>query len=340
MSKLKLLTAVPLALVIGAAAPATVLAASSPTVVTGAATSIGLSSATLNGTVNPNGSGTTYKFAYGPTPALGAVTTVHSAGSGIKPTPAKAAVSGLVSGTTYYYSLEAGNSLGTTSGAVRTFKTSGNPPPQPTTGGPSSVTTSSATVSGIINPENQATTWYFEYGTTTAYGVQTVPQQVAGTVPVPVSQTLTGLAPGTTFHYALVATHGNGAAQVGADATFETLPSPRPVPRVAARTTPRRDKKAPFSFLTSGHIYGPASTPPALQCTGRAKITFYLGRRAVASRTEPVQPDCSFAAGVTFKHLPGHGSRHRTVKLKIKIRFQGNGYLAPASARTETVTLH
>ena len=53
-----------------------------PTVATGAASSITTTSAQLNGSVNPNGSATTYYFEYGLTTAYGAATPVQNAGSG------------------------------------------------------------------------------------------------------------------------------------------------------------------------------------------------------------------------------------------------------------------
>ena len=322
------------------AVPTSALAASSPTVVTGAATGIQSTAANLNGTVNPNGAATTYDFAYGPTPALGSVTKVSSAGNGTRAVSVKATVAGLVPGTTYYYRLDASNSAGASTGTVRSLKTSGNPPPQPTTGGAQNVSTYSATVTGVISPENQATTWYFQFGSTTNYGYNTVPQQVpAGTAAVPVSQTLGNLQPGTTFHYRLVATHGGSIIEAGADMTFETFPTPRPVPRISARTTPRLAKHRPFSFLTSGHLTGPSSTPASLQCNGAVKITYTLGRKTVGRLSAPVQPDCSFAGTLTFRHLPGHGPRNRTVKLTVHIRYLGNGYIAPVSARPQTVTL-
>ena len=41
------------------------------------------------------------------------------------------------------------------------------------TGNATAITSTSATVNGTVNPEGQATTYYFEYGTTTSYGSQT-----------------------------------------------------------------------------------------------------------------------------------------------------------------------
>src|SRR3954453_10306467 len=100
------------------------------------------------------------------------------------------------------------------------------PPPAVTTGAASNVTKSSADVSGTVNPERLATTYHFEYGTTTAYGTSTPTTDAgAGTADVPATATLTGLAPGTTYHYRLVATNAGGTTP-GADMTFTTQAAP------------------------------------------------------------------------------------------------------------------
>ncbi len=100
------------------------------------------------------------------------------------------------------------------------------PPPEPaaptaTTGSAGSITTTSATVNGKVNPGSQETTYRFEYGTTTAYGQASAEPSVSGSTDQAVSASLTGLTPGTTYHYRLVATNASGTS-VGADATFTT----------------------------------------------------------------------------------------------------------------------
>src|SRR5919109_1392275 len=48
--------------------------------------------------------------------------------------------------------------------------------PSATTGPALSLTSSSANVTGTVNPNGQSTTYSFQFGTTTAYGAQTNPQ--------------------------------------------------------------------------------------------------------------------------------------------------------------------
>ncbi|MBF0376652.1 MAG: formylglycine-generating enzyme family protein [Desulfamplus sp.] len=96
----------------------------SATVVTGTpATSITSTTATLNGTVNPNGSATTYYFDYGTTTNYGSKTTSQNAGSGTSNVSVTADLTGLVANTTYHFRLVATNSKGTTYGSDYTFKT-------------------------------------------------------------------------------------------------------------------------------------------------------------------------------------------------------------------------
>jgi hypothetical protein len=66
---------------LGAAAPS-VLAASEPVASTGNAAAITPSSATLNGTVNPEGQSTSYHFEYGTTTSYGGETAIADAGAG------------------------------------------------------------------------------------------------------------------------------------------------------------------------------------------------------------------------------------------------------------------
>jgi hypothetical protein len=105
-----------------------------PTVTTSSATSVTDSSATLNGTVNPNGSATTYQFQYGTTSSYGSVmpATAASAGSGTTAVAEKANLSGLKPSTTYDYRIVTTANGVTTDGSNKTFTTAAAPaPPTP-----------------------------------------------------------------------------------------------------------------------------------------------------------------------------------------------------------------
>jgi Tfp pilus assembly protein PilV len=100
-----------------------------PTATTGSASSVTYSSATLNGTVNPNGLPTTYVFNYGTSASYGFTTPAGSAGSGSSGVPASAAIAGLSPSTVYHFRICATNAAGTVCGSDVTFPTNPLPPP-------------------------------------------------------------------------------------------------------------------------------------------------------------------------------------------------------------------
>ncbi len=99
-----------------------------PSVSTGSATGVRASSATLNGSVSPNGLTTSYHFDYGRTTSYGSSTGSGSLAAGDSSDSVSKGLSGLAASTTYHYRLVATNSDGTTVGADQTFKTAAPPP--------------------------------------------------------------------------------------------------------------------------------------------------------------------------------------------------------------------
>ncbi len=182
-------------------------------------------SATLNGTVNPEGLPvTSCEFEYGPSTAYG--TTAECAsnpGSGSAPVAVHADLTGLAFDT-YHYRLVAGNANGTVAGQDRSFLASARPAisGESLAGAGSTI----AAVSAQINPDGLASTYRLEYGTSTAYGSSTPDTSVgAGAEAAAVEVQLTGLQPGAVYHARFVATNGFGTTS-GADVTFTTAESP------------------------------------------------------------------------------------------------------------------
>ena len=199
-----------------------------PTATTTMATAVSSSAATLNGSVNPEGVPTTYYFQYGTTAAYGSKTAAQSAGSASTAQAAAANASGLQASTTYHYRLVAVSAGGTVVGGDNTFATSKLPVPAADTGGVTGVTTATAVLGGTVNPEGLATSYYFQYGTTTGYGHNTSSRSAgSGTASAAVSQSLSGLAARTTYHYRIVAVSAGGTVD-GKDATFATATTPAP----------------------------------------------------------------------------------------------------------------
>ena len=99
--------------------------AAAPSVVTGAASAIGLGSATLNATVNPNGTSVmACTFEYGTTMMYGSsVPCASSPGAGSSAVPVSAVVSGLAANTSYYFRISATNAVATADGLAEVFAT-------------------------------------------------------------------------------------------------------------------------------------------------------------------------------------------------------------------------
>lgn len=86
-------------------------------------------------------------------------------------------------------------------------------------------TSTGSPLSGSVNPKGLATNAWFEYGTTTAYGVSTSSQSIgSGVINVAVTQAVSGLTPNTLYHFRVVAQNSAGISQ-GNDQTFTTPPA-------------------------------------------------------------------------------------------------------------------
>src|SRR5205085_6606705 len=113
------------------AVPGAARAAGPQPAMTGAATSIGSTSATLNGTVSPNKQSTTVSFQYGTTTAYGATAAAGTV-NGNAAKSVSASISGLAPSTVYHFRVTATNSSGQRIGQDMTFTTAASGPP-PTT---------------------------------------------------------------------------------------------------------------------------------------------------------------------------------------------------------------
>ena len=129
-----------------------------------------------------------------------------------------------------------------------------------------------ATLRAAINPENQAVTnYHFNWGTDAGYGNTTpVGNLPTGSAPVAVSEDLSGLIPGQTYHYQLVATNGTGTT-TGPDQTF---------------TTPRRRRRS----SRPAPMRSPATTrPPACRSRRPSGPRPERGRRSRAPSRSPTR---------------------------------------------------
>lgn len=267
---------------------------SAPTATTSAATGVTTSAATLNGSVNPNGADASYKFDYGTTTSYGSSTTAGDAGSGTTAVNESAPLTGLSPSTTYHYRVEATNSGGTTLGSDQQFTTSAAlVAPVVTTTAATGLTSSGGTVNGTVNPEGQATTYQFEYGTTTGYGSVSPASPGSagsGTTAVNESSGITGLSASTTYHYRLNATNATGTTH-GSDQQFTTTAAGAVVAFDAAAGA----KHAGSAALSWTHVVGSGSNRALV-------VDFTVGDNNDAGCTPVVKDGTTSMSEITAVH--------------------------------------
>jgi hypothetical protein len=97
--------------------------------------------------------------------------------------------------------------------------------PGVSTGSAANVAQQTARLTGTVDPNGDATTFQFQYGPDTAYGLATAEQTINGDGKKTITADISGLAPATTYHFRLIARNGKGLTK-GADHTFKTKVQP------------------------------------------------------------------------------------------------------------------
>ncbi len=257
-----------------------------PSVKTGVADSITPTTARLSGTVNPHGRSTSAWFEYGTSTSYGSKTPVQPVGYGSADATFTAVVAGLRSATRYHFRIAAKSDAGTVYGSDASFETTSAPTvaARPAT----SVGADRATLNADVNPQGRRTSWYFEYGTTTAYGTRTSSQNAGGGVnTLTVSVQVLGLRPATTYHYRVVAVSSGGTTR-GPDTSFTTVGPPSaqtgPVTRLSTSTAVVSGKVNALGLAATYWVeygrtsaYGLRTSTGSLQAgTGEVTVSFPL----------------------------------------------------------------
>jgi len=99
--------------------------------------------------------------------------------------------------------------------------------PIPVTASATSITGTAATLNGTVNASGFSTAVSFDYGLTTAYGSNVIglPTTATGSSDTAESVVISGLSPGTTYHFRVKAASSQGTAN-GGDLTFTTAFTP------------------------------------------------------------------------------------------------------------------
>jgi len=182
--------------------------------------------ATLEATIDAEGSATHYRFEYGETTAYGSSspsTPLPEEGGLFAAQHASAEVSGLKPSTTYHFRAVAEDELGhVTFGQDASIRTL--PPALLSAVFVTHVTPDSARLNVELNPLGTATTYHFEYGLSTAYEASVpIPDASAGAGEETTTQSVIveHLKASTTYHYRVVAQNGLGTVE-SPDQTFTT----------------------------------------------------------------------------------------------------------------------
>lgn len=191
----------------------------------GSAAFITASAAVISGALNPENLTTRYQFEYGPCATLATCaetqSTLDQESGQFGTIPATQQLSGLQPSTTYAFRLvgdneaeEEGQSIGGHAiGPEATFTTAPAPAPTAQTGGYSGLASTSAVISGTVQPDQAPVTYAFELGVyegaATQFGVVSSGSAGADGTAVQESDALSGLQPGTIYAYRIAIHSGD-----------------------------------------------------------------------------------------------------------------------------------
>ena len=226
--------------------------------------------ATFSAMASPNRWDASWLFEWGETSSYEHLTEFEEviAGSSFSEYhPVSATIGGLKPATLYHYRAVVFNFTGVTNGPDQTFITPDAPKAE--TASAAAVGETTAHLSTRVNANSSATEVHFEYGMSAGYGTATAQTSiVSGTLAQESSVDLTGLKPGTTYHFRVVGVNEFGTG-TSSDQTFttqraptrppeEVTPSPKKCPKGKVRRHGKclRKHKSPKHHHRNGRQHG------------------------------------------------------------------------------------
>lgn len=93
-------------------------------------------------------------------------------------------------------------------------------------------------------------------------------------------------------------------------------------PKLTLAAQPRRDRRAPYSYLLKGRLKGSFARSPEV-CRGKVAFTVRQGRRSVATTNARLSANCTYRTRITIlgKRVRGRG----VAELRVSGRYAGNG---------------
>jgi plastocyanin len=271
----------------GPAMSGTIDVLGTPEASTEAASAVSQTGATLHGSVKPEGNAVEYRFEYGTASVAEHSTSTLALGAeDFTAHPVSAAVGGLAPNTTYHFRLTIlyGEAHTVLHAPGEQELTTLSPLPPVVKAGPVSAPgETQATLTGTVDPEGEATEYFFEYGLSEAEYVATaVVMLPADSATHTVSAPASSLRPASEYGYRLVAKNGSGKTE--ATGAFKTAspppppeekppappPSPGPTPSPTPGPTSPEPTVPPLAPPASepGLSFGPALTPGSLKASG------------------------------------------------------------------------
>ncbi|HTC58832.1 MAG TPA: hypothetical protein VK691_01815 [Solirubrobacteraceae bacterium] len=328
-----------------------------PAPTTEAATELGATSATLNGTLGAGGGEVGYYFSYeagSGCDGLGAKTTTP--GKGAAGGKVSAAVAGLALETAYTVCLVTTNRFGKSVSAPQPFTTL--PAVQgltPCTA--SGETTEGATLNASLEPDAFLTKYHLEYGLSSSYGTQGNVEEssAAQGVVVAAQAVLTGLEPAQTYDCRLVASReieGVTRTAFGGNGTFKTAAEPPAIigqesSRIGTHSVQLNAKIDPENSATTYQIEYVAAGEYCAGCanpyehgakTPSGEVGANVAYDAVQQTLEGLAPDTTYHYRVVASNAPEPGTG-TSIGADATFTTASQGALVVTTAAASGVTL-